>query len=76
MQEKVKFKVGDRIKMPSKRPDRWDPEGKMDKYLSTIQTINQISGEWFNFKGSGGWSFNLGNVTLVPKFNYYIKKGD
>jgi len=77
MQEEVEFKVGDRVKMPSKRPDRWNSNGRMDKYLNTTQTINKIvSGTSFSFKGGEGWSFRLDQVTLVPKFNYYIKKGD
>jgi len=76
MQEEVKFKIGDKVRMPSKRPTRWNPSGEMDKYLNTTQTITQIDREWFSFEGDGDWGFRLDQVTSVPKFNYYIKKGD
>lgn len=38
----VTYKVGDKVLLANKRPDKWNDEGKMDKYLGKVVTISNI----------------------------------
>lgn len=38
----VTYKVGDKVLLVNKRPDKWNDEGKMDKYLGKVVTISNI----------------------------------
>lgn len=38
----MKYKVGDKVRIVSKRTDKMNKLGQMDKYLGTIMTIDEI----------------------------------
>lgn len=38
----VTYKVGDKVLLVNKRPDTWNRDGLMDKYLSKVVTISDI----------------------------------
>lgn len=38
----VTYKVGDKVLLVNKRPDKWNEGGKMDKYLGKVVTISDI----------------------------------
>jgi hypothetical protein len=61
------FKVGDRVRLPKVRPDYWNQEGRMDKYLGEEVTIETIYGDGhnFTFDDDGGWIYNFNGVELV-----------
>lgn len=75
--KKAEFKVGDKVKLVSKRPKNWNGSGFMDDYLGREVVINQIYDYnkeigvpdktegplmMFRFDGDGGWRFRLSDI--------------
>jgi hypothetical protein len=62
--KKVEYKVGDKVRIVTKRGDHWNPEGKMDHWMGTVMTIRATYGNgWYymeedhkEFHGNG-WSW-------------------
>ena len=55
------YKVGDKVRLVSKRPARWNEEGGMDEHLGKEVVITNIAGTTFDFYGSGRWAFSFNN---------------
>lgn len=63
--EKEEYKVGDVVRLVSKRPDNWNFAGEMDEFLGTVQRIRRIKFEpgknrnqvWFVDVKTNGWVF-------------------
>lgn len=60
------YRVGDWVLLVDKRPSNWNPDGKMDEYLGTIQQIRSCGGIDYTLVGcerSCGtpWSFQKDN---------------
>lgn len=60
------YRVGDWVLLVDKRPSNWNPDGKMDEYLGTIQQIRSCRGIDYTLVGcerSCGtpWSFQKDN---------------
>ena len=43
----VTYKVGDKVLLVNKRPNSWNDDGKMDKYLGKVVTISDIDADFF-----------------------------
>lgn len=55
-----KYEVGDKVKLVSVRPDTWNNEGEMDKYLGKEVVITKAIGNtFFEFEGCEGWCFSF-----------------
>lgn len=67
--EEVEYKVGDTVRLVSKRPDGWSSGGSMDKYLGREVTITETRKEldttFFKFHGDEGWSFIIDDIECL-----------
>jgi len=63
-EDKPEYKVGDKVRLVSKRPAGWNFAGKMDSYLGKEVIITGIdtSFSFFWFDGSSGWVFSLRDI--------------
>lgn len=65
----MKYKVGDTVKLVSKRSKTWNFGGQMDNFLGSIQKIKEIS-DWavrFENPDTHRWSFDINDIDcLVP----------
>lgn len=61
----VTYKVGDKVLLVNKRPNKWNDDGLMDKYLGKVVTISDIKANFFgdicfeiaeNNPGEDGWN--------------------
>ena len=58
----MKYKIGDKVRLPKERPITWVSSGAMDVYLDIVVTIESIGKDRvdsFTFKGSAEWIFLL-----------------
>ena len=60
-EEEYKYKVGDWVKLVSKRPKNWNYNGKMDHFLGRVIQLTYINDE-IRFSESNGWSFLLKDI--------------
>jgi len=65
----MRYKVGDKVLLVSKRPFGWTSLGGMDKFLGKTVKIREISkglpqldSTNFSFENDDDWSFTLGNI--------------
>lgn len=66
-----KYKVGDKVRIVTKRGDHWNPEGKMDHWMGKVMTIRDTVGDWYRmeedraeYKGDG-WSWKEEDVSWI-----------
>jgi len=74
-----KVKKGDkyRIKIRSKIPSRWNPDGLMNKYMGQVVTIKncysstcvRIEEDQHDGVGAGGWTWCEEDFELINKIN-------
>ena len=50
----MKLKVGDRVRIKNGRGWSWNQEGKMDKWMGKVVTINEINGKDIHIKEDAG----------------------
>lgn len=62
LKEERNFKVGDIVKLVSKRSTNWASSGKMDKYLSKLVKLSRIADGRIEFSGSDGWYFYIEDI--------------
>jgi hypothetical protein len=60
--KKQNYKVGDTVKLVSKRPSTWNAKGLMDKFLGQVVKIKSINGSIFTFKGGESWHFLTSHI--------------
>lgn len=61
---KMVFEVGDVVRLVGSRPHTWSSDGRMDKFLDSIQVIRAISGNYVSFvnPATQGFAFNTSNI--------------
>jgi len=60
----MKYKVGDRVRLVSKRSSRWNEEGEMDKFINKVVILTDINDEYetIKFEGIGNWSILIEDI--------------
>lgn len=73
--KKVKFRVGDRVKIVNKARN-WDTVGKMDKWLGKIMTIREVGRDFARMEEDikegiceAGWVWNFECLELIESNN-------
>ena len=56
------YKVGDWVKLVSKRGSHWNNEGDMDYLIGKIVQLTGIRDRFIYFKELGGWALNLTDI--------------
>lgn len=61
---KMVFEVGDVVRLVSSRPRSWSSNGRMDKFLDTIQVIRSLNGSFVSFvnPATQGFAFNTSEI--------------
>jgi len=60
-----KYKVGDTVRLVSKRGWSWNALGNMDKYLGKEVVITALSRDNFKFEGSEHWAFSIADIECL-----------
>ena len=71
----MKYKVGDKVRIVKERVSHMNSEGKMDKYLGTIMTINFVynDGNYRMLEDNGRWFWDDASIEGYANI---IKKSD
>jgi len=70
----MKYKVGDKVRIASKRTGYMNSEGKMDKYLKTIMTIkSELCNRYAMEEDCGVWFWNDEMIEGLQKGNEQMK---
>lgn len=68
IEEAKKLKVGDKVKIINRRGRFWNSEGKMDKWINKIMTIQEILvGGVFRMKEDPRWFFSNEDIAELVK---------
>ena len=74
---KEEYKVGDWVKLVSERPDEWNQDGLMDKYLGKVVQVTDILGNRLVFDKMDGWGFSVNDIerhALPTEINIHSKE--
>ena len=65
--EKEDFKIGDkvRIKKFERRPEGWNPQGEMDKWMGKEVTVHTVSPSTICIEEDPSWAFNLSDFEPI-----------
>lgn len=69
--KKVEYKVGDKVRIVTKRGEHWNPEGKMDRWMGKVMTIRYTIGGWYRMEEDraehrgDGWSWKEEDIACV-----------
>lgn len=71
----MEYKVGDTVKLVSKRPGTWNPKGDMDRFLGSVQKIEEISDYSVKFEDPDThvWAFSFSCINSIVTSSSYPK---
>lgn len=60
--DSVKYTVGDKVRLVSKRPNAWNCQGEMDHYLGKEVILSHVGDFGILFNGSHPWAFSINDI--------------
>lgn len=71
----MEYKVGDTVKLVSKRPGTWNSKGDMDRFLGSVQKIKEISDFSVKFEDphTQAWAFSFSCINSIVTSSSYPK---
>jgi hypothetical protein len=67
--EYYEYKVGDWVKLTSKRPDTWNNDGEMDYLLGKVVQLTNISSTGhIEFAGVGLWAVSINDIVRLATY--------